>query len=361
MLLSRRARLDARLRRMVVLRPASRIVLRLVRPCTVVATLVGCPLVAHGQPLTAGDRYVEWPRLVRGEVVEHVFYLQNPRTLTLHVTRIEVRPPLSLGRSSVRIRPGRNGIVRVRLDTSGVLDRFQGEVRVHTDNPAEPEVRLRVAASVVPPVKIEPMAALFITARRGTPQTASIDIVNHDDVPLQIVGVSHSTERVSTTLIPVKDGQRYRLNVVLEPDGPVGRFSDRIVIQTTNSRVAILQVELNVFVHGRLAVARDRVTFGSVSPPGCGDSEGGSEAITADVRFRADGIQPGQLTVRSDHPAIVARVVPDGDASILRVSLRVSGLLPGRFEVAIHLGLPDGTESITIPVSAEIRPCRPGY
>jgi hypothetical protein len=108
------------------------------------------------------------------------------------------------------------------------------------------------------------MRAFFVAGSRGWGGQAAIEVANHESEPLRIEKVEHPTERFATQLETLEPGQRYRLTLNLKPDGPGGRSTDTILLQTSSKKLPELKVDANTYLFERVRTFPDGVDFGTV-------------------------------------------------------------------------------------------------
>src|SRR5262245_32242902 len=161
-----------------------------------------------------------------GEVLEHDFVLKNEGDAPLRILRVQLTSPLTVTAMPAFVAPGTEAKIHVKLDTVGLRGRFPGAIQVLLNDPVLPVADLSFEGEIVPRVELIPGPAFFIGARRGEARQASIEIINHDPEPLRIEEIRHSTDRFTTTLESLEEGKRYRLILLLKPNGPGGRNSE---------------------------------------------------------------------------------------------------------------------------------------
>ena len=206
----------------------------------------------------------DFGRVVRGHLVEHEFVVRNEGTAPVRLQRANLTPPLLATRMPGVIAPGATARIVTRLDTAPLQGAFQGEIIVYLDDPAQPQVALSFDGEVVGTIEVAPMPALFVVGQRGQGAASSVELINHEAEPLQILDVRHSPEALSTSIDALVPGQRYRLNVVLRPDGPAGRRSDPIVVATSSPTTPSIRIVAHTYLRNRVYVFPDSVDLGSI-------------------------------------------------------------------------------------------------
>jgi len=206
----------------------------------------------------------QFDKAVRGSVVEHDFVLKNTGSAPLRIEKVNMTSPLLVTRMPGEISPGAQDTIHFKLDTASLAGSFQGEILVFLNDPALPEVALSFEGQVVPTVELSPMPAFFVSAERGQANQSSIEIINHEPEPLRIVKVEHPTNRFATTMETLDSGQRYRLTLVLKPDGPAGRSADTIFVKTSSKALPVLEIAANTYLHERVYTFPEAIDLGAI-------------------------------------------------------------------------------------------------
>jgi Protein of unknown function (DUF1573) len=153
---------------------------------------VGAAQSGDGAGVIFPETAFDFGRVVRGALIEHAFIVRNEGTSPVRVLRASMTPPLLATRMPGVISPGTTAHITTRLDTTQLQGAFQGELLVHLDDPARPEVALSFEGEVVSTVEVAPMVAVFVVGQRGRGASSSVELINHEAEPLQILDVQHA-------------------------------------------------------------------------------------------------------------------------------------------------------------------------
>src|SRR5262249_23139267 len=159
------------------------------------------------------------------------------------VQKVSMTPPLIVTSMPREVLAASEGKIHFKLDTSHLSGAFQGEILVFLDDPMQPEIELVFEGRIVPLIEAVPMPAFFVAASRGEGKRASIEIVNHEAQPLSIQSIEHSTERFTTELETIEPGRRYRLSLILKPDGPGGKTAETILVKNSSQSMPVLSIQ----------------------------------------------------------------------------------------------------------------------
>jgi Protein of unknown function (DUF1573) len=304
-------------------------------------------------PETAFD----FGKAVRGELIEHEFIVRNEGTAPVRVQRASMTPPLIATRIPGLLAPGATAHIATRLDTAQLQGAFQGELVVYLDDPARPQAILSFEGEVVGKIEVVPMPALFVVGQRGRGAESSVELINHEAESLQILDVRHSKEAFSTTLEPLVPGERYRLTVLLRPDGPGGRRSEPIVLRTSSPTTPAIRIVAHTYLRNRVYVFPDSVDLGSFDLSRAKSEPGMLARLEqtlmvyqsdgTNFRARLDTDVPG-LTLSSERS-------PRGDRYQVTVQLTPQNLRVGEVEGSIRIRTNDlEFPELRVPVHGRI-------
>jgi len=205
----------------------------------------------------------EFGQVMSGAVVERDFVVKNEGSAPLMIQKVAMTTPLLVTRQTQEVAPGAEGTIHFKLDTANLAGKFQGSIVVFLNDPALPQAPLAFEGTIVPAVELSPMPAFYVAGLRGRGGQRAIEIVNHESEPLRIEEMDHSTERFTTKLETLQAGQRYRLTLMLNPQGPGGKAVDTIVLRTSSKKIPVLKIDANTYLYERVRTFPDIVDLGT--------------------------------------------------------------------------------------------------
>lgn len=235
----------------------------------VTATAVIWTTLALGQtqsPYLAESTF-NFGEVHQGDVVEHRFMVRNPGHSVAKMQIAGLSHPGMKVRMPQQLSPDDTGWITITWDTRLVQGDTTADALLRFDN-AEPVV-VSVTAKVIPPIDILPYPAIFISAFRDDVAKASLEIVNNDPAPLNVLGISReaesSAESYSAALTTLEPGRRHQLTVELKPGAPAGRSRDVVLVLTDHPRFPVIRVPVNLFVKHDVYINPDSVDFGEIA------------------------------------------------------------------------------------------------
>ena len=325
-----------------------------------VCTAVSSPLAAADAPHAVfSETTFAFERVLVGALVEHDFALKNAGSAPLRIMGVRMTSPLIVTSMPALVAPGSEARIRIRLNTSGLRGHYPGAVQVSLDDPSLPEVNLGFEGDVVASVEVSPAPAFFLAGRRGELRQASLEIINHEPEPLRIDDLHHSTDRFSTKLETVEDGRRYRLTLLLKPDGPVGRHSEPIVLTTSSRNEPTLTIVANTILRERVYTFPDAVDFGTIRLSDIDRAPQLLQQLAQTLMVYQFGGSDFSVSLRTDVPqlAFTSERGPQGDRYQNTLTLIQQKLMPGAIHGSIFIETNDKEfPLLVVPVSGSVIP-----
>jgi len=292
----------------------------------------------------------EFGDVLSGTVVEHDFALRNAGSIPTRIEKVSMTTPLLVTQMPHDVRPGSEGIIHFKLDTSDLEGAFDGTILVYLNDPALPQARLSFSGHITPAIELSPRPAFFLAGQRGQGNRATIEIVNHESETLTIEKIEHAVDRFTTHLETIKPGEDYRLTLALKPDGPSGRAADTILIRTSSKRTPILKVGANTYLYERVHAFPDAVDFGTWRV-----GEAGGAAIT--MMIHQEGGSDFKAQLSSDVPGLNLRAErgPKKDRYQVEITLASDKVRVGPMKGSIIIDTNDAKfPRVVVPVSGQI-------
>ena len=314
--------------------------------------------LAQTSSVSVRQRHVDFGTVLRGAVLEHTFTLLNESGSPLRIKRVHLTPPLLPLPNGipVEIPAHQEAVLRVTLDTKTLEGPYDGVVLLSFDDPKVAAAQLTVGGRIVLPIEVVP-AAIVATAQRGETKQASIEIVSHEPEPLLIGAVSHSSGRFTTRLETVEKGRRFRLTLVLNPNGPAGKNQETILLETSSAAVPELRIAAHTYLRERVYTFPDVVELGALRLDDIRRAPELLKTTAQTLMIYRKGTSDFQANVSTDVPGLTlsAERGPLGDRYQITVSLTPDAIRTGTISGNIFVETNDPElPKLTVPVSGQI-------
>lgn len=216
-----------------------------------------------GPGLISRTRTHDFGDVVQGESVERVFVVGNDGASDLKIA--EVIPWASTVVSVDSVVPARGEAqIRIRLDTRNLKGALNELVKVQFVGRDQLPLWLQLRGRVVLPVQLAPADRAYFFTVVGEAPEEELEIINHQDAPLEILGVTSDNPRFRTTFRTVEAGQRYKLTIALDPMTPSGRHEAKISVRTDSRDYPSLEIEGWARVRDIVSTSISRVDFARI-------------------------------------------------------------------------------------------------
>jgi hypothetical protein len=299
----------------------------------------------------------DFGRAMYGTVVEHDFRLKNEGSATLKIVKANMTPPLLVTRMPRELAPGGEGLIHFKLDTAALRGPFKGQITVFLNDADLPEADLSFEGVVIPPVEVSPLPAFFVASPRGKETSASLEIINHEPQPLNIVKIEHPTDGFTTVLETLQPGQRYKLTLILKPQGPSGRKTEPITVATSSHAQPTLEIIANTFLHERIYTFPDSVDLGAIPISQIRKNPDLLSVLAQTLMVYQEGGSDFRATLRTDLPGLKLKWErgPKGDRYQTTITLDPDNVHAGSYKGLLLIDTNDPTfPKLTVPISGQI-------
>lgn len=97
---------------------------------------------------------------------------------------------------------------------------------------------------------VAPPLLSFGLVRKGQAPTRSFEVSKAHSPELEILKVEGTPESLSTRIVPLEPGRRYRIEVGIKPETKAGRIQGSVVLHTNDGLQPTLRVPVYGLVQG---------------------------------------------------------------------------------------------------------------
>jgi hypothetical protein len=307
-------------------------------------TVIGCALAllpclgaaadSPLPPVSVAEASFHFDIIGTHQPVEHVFRFTNNTAELLHPSQVKVTKPLVFDAVSPRVNPAEEGFVRVHLGTPRRLGPFEGAVEVSFKNPGVSNLVFAVTGNITPCIEVAPLPAFFVSVQRGQTNHASVQLINHEETPMQILGIEHTSTRFKTHLATNEPGQRYTLTLTLRGDGQSGHVGERIVVRTSSRKQPVVRIAANTLIKERVNTFPPEVDFKSVDATALRQRPELVDLVTQTLMVYQHGGTNFALTAKISLPFLQVDAEPAKTRDRWQITIRPipQEMSPGTFE-----------------------------
>ena len=201
--------------------------------------------------------------VLQGQTVEHVFVLGNDGPTELVIKDAIPWAGTIVSVDSV-IPAGGEGRIKIRLETRKLAGQLNELVKVHFADEKRVPIWLQLRGRVVLLVQLEPSDRVYFFTVKGDTARKQLEVINHQQGPLAIVGVSASDPLFQVQSEALEAGQRYRVTVTLDPAAPVGDHRAIITVKTDSRAYATLEIRAWARVKDVVHTSISRIDFSAL-------------------------------------------------------------------------------------------------
>lgn len=167
----------------------------------------------------------------QGALVKYRFPVANRGQADLELQRVETSRGCTIPKWDKVIPPGQEGAVEAVLDTRIFRGALSKTLTVHTNDPANRQIKLTLTANVTPLVLVTPgETALFAVGEE--PVTQEFTVERPSGGLMKVLEVVAPQPYLKTQLTPLAGGNRYRLAITATAECPMGRTVVPVAVKT---------------------------------------------------------------------------------------------------------------------------------
>jgi hypothetical protein len=334
--------------------------LLLVGSCLWACSTSGPSPSAQGSRTGVREIVYDFGEIAQGEKLSHSFSIKNKGSEELVFEEIwstGIMPAIILNRW---IDLGKEDKITLVLDTSKLLGDIETGAILHTNDPQQHIIEVKMKGKVKPPFELQPYSALFISAFRGEEKEGAVTIVNNAKQPLKITRMISKSEQFRPRLETVKAGHRYRLLVKVSPQAFPGRSKDTVFLYTDSEKKPVIEIPVKLLIKNEVYAIPDYIDFGTFKLDALEQAAHGEKMMIGKVlleRRHRPGQKDFQISIASDLPFLKVENSPlDGGRTYqLSVYLVKAKLVRGSFNGKIRVHTNDKmVPLVIIPVIGNI-------
>ncbi|MDO8539547.1 MAG: DUF1573 domain-containing protein [Opitutaceae bacterium] len=282
------------------------------------------------RPLAASPRiqFVElthdFGEIKRPEIVAHTFVFSNVGNATLEVMDVQ----LSCGCTTVgdwdrQVAPGGTGRIPIQLSSVTLSGAVTRAITVSCNDPLQPRSVLRLNATVLTPIDVNPSTVIFqFTTENTKSETKTVRIVNRQAEPLILETPGSSNPAFKVALRMLRPGQEFELGITTEPPSGSGAVSSAISVKTSSPGMPLITVPAHAMTRPSVVVSPAQIDL-PVAP-----LAGGLNSSVSIMGMAADPLVLSEPKVNFSGGEVELRELQPGRLFSLRVSFPAGFALP---------------------------------
>lgn len=231
--------------------------------------------------------------------LKHTFTFKNTGDAILKIEKVRTTCGCTAALASEKeIPPGGSGKIDVTFKVGSRGGKKQKAVKVYTNDPSSPMVKLDVIATVKVLLGVTPARLSFGQIEQGTTVTKYVSLTGDDRETCHVLSARSRNAALTAEVTPEGyGGDPHRvIKITLTPDMNIGRFRERITVTTDHPTVKKITIYAYGEVLGNIRVQPNYLSFGMLKP---------DTAVEKTIRLTATGDSPFSVTgVRSTVPEV---------------------------------------------------------
>jgi hypothetical protein len=176
----------------------------------------------------------------------------------------------------VRVKPKKSTPIELEWQTKTFEHEYTKGATIGTNDPTRPFFSLNVKGVVFPPVSVYPPEMITLNGISNEEKTyASVAVFSMDMASMKLTRISTGRPAIfeaNQTPLTKKDREQlrvpaggYRVDLLVKPGLPLGRFADTLVIETDHPLRKEVRISINGYATGPISIVPDQVRMIGVS------------------------------------------------------------------------------------------------
>ena len=287
--------------------------------------------------------------VVEGAAIRHTFLFQNRGNGPLILSDVRADCSCTKIQHEDVIAPLSNSYFRVAFHTLGRSGDQVKTIHMGTNDPALPEVTLKITAHILPAVKVEP-DRVFFNGPQGKRFREKVLISSPNDTPFGLVVEKKQLPgQVEMAMKKIREGRAWE--VIFTGEGSLtGTFRGRVLLKTDIPLRPMILIPVMARVTNSLAVFPKALDFGRLRLSLYRRTKTPDPVLTLHLKS-ADGVPPeiDSMKLPLDRFKVEASRLPDLGAARITVTARIRAFEAGQYKDQLLLTLKSG-EQVQVPV-----------
>jgi len=327
--------------------------LRILLGLVVLATVT--PVSAQINEITPSAR-LSFGRIMFDQDIEQAIVLSSPASHQLTVSNIQLTAPLLASEIKNVIKPGENIRFVLALGKERLFGEYEGSIRINFEEEGVEPILLIVEGYIVAPIELKPAPAFYVVTNKGKNKTASIEIINHRKLPLNLKRAYSNSDRFTTLLETISPGEHYRLKLLLDGNATAGEKSEKIMLETDRSKSGPMYIQANTIIREHVYTAPKIIDMGALPKSVATDATAVASLAQILMVYRPDTNDfEIEVSLNLDFVKLESERGPDGDRYQLTLTLKPEKVVPGKIRGMLRINTNDKKFNVLeVPITGYI-------
>ena len=201
-----------------------------------------CYLLAAASPIPAAagpraglpETAFNFGEVLEDKELSHTFVINNTGDAPLEIRGVDPDCACTAADYDRHIAPGGQGRMRLTIAPYSVLRQFTKYTKVFLNDPARPEITLRLTGYGKPVIELAPSHVIRLRGKPGEPVEGQVRVISHLSGPFEITqAVTDAPHLLEFALKPEQPGKVYVLTVRNKSPKP-GDYAGKVELTTTS-------------------------------------------------------------------------------------------------------------------------------
>ncbi len=279
--------------------------------------------------------------------------LQNKGDAPLLIDRVETECSCTRVHHDDIIKPGNNAYFRVTLNTAGQTGAWTKTIRVFSNDPMQPEVRLSIKANVLKAVSVTP-DRVFFNGTVGTALDQVVTITSPDGSPFSLaLKQSQLPDQVGFYIEP--KANQYRVHIRNKAQH-AETARGRIFLTTDIPHRPLITLPVLSRIQDVFTLFPSTIDFGHIKKSSHPNASHRNITRSINLKYKRNHL-PEIVSIKIDPKKFQTQITPIKDMGILRIDViaDIDQFGQGTYKTQLELEInTEGTRTYSIPVEMTV-------
>ena len=207
------------------------------------------PAAGHAPKIVCDEPTFNFGTQDNSTEVEHSYLIRNDGDLTLEIKQVRPSCGCTVANISEKmIAPGASATISTKLSLKGRQGVQHKTITVESNDPAQPQLLLKLEGEAVAEVQISPMQLFYGRLDPEAVATGTVQVVLSGTNTMQITGISADTPFLVPSIATNTPGKSYSVTVVTRPPLPEGQARGNVTLTTDRPSQPTISIPVAAFV-----------------------------------------------------------------------------------------------------------------
>jgi len=243
-------------------------------------------------------------QIFKGQKIEHIYEFENRGKDILDIRKVKTSCGCTAAiLTNKTIAPGKTGAIKATFNSGKLSGNVTKSISVLSNDPERPRYKLTISGKIIEDVSIKPRNIDFGSVLLGEKTNKTVTIKSQTTPDFKIKKIRPSKQFINASIVEEKNGE-YVIEVTLENDPGIGRFSGGLYLETNSQRQEKVTVPFFGEIVGDITTYPKKIYYGFVT---------GGKELTHKLFVKINKSNIKILSIKTSPDYVSSEIVEEGE------------------------------------------------